>query len=134
VAGQAPAEVLYEDEHSLAFLDIYPANRGHVLVVSKRHARDIFEISEEEAMHVMRAVVRVARAVDIALQPDGLNLIQANRSAAMQTVMHFHVHVIPRWEGDGLRPIWRRERVEASVLREIARTIARAVGSTSSAG
>ena len=109
VAGQAPAEVVYEDDHTLAFLDIYPANRGHVLVASKRHARDIFEIPEEEAMWVMRAVVRVARAVDKALQPDGLNLIQANRPAAMQTVPHFHVHVSPRWWDDGLKPIWRRQ-------------------------
>jgi histidine triad (HIT) family protein len=127
VAGQAPAEVVYEDEHTLAFMDINPAVRGHVLVVPKRHARDIFDVSEEDAGQVMRTVVRVARAVEKALQPDGLNLIQANRRAAMQSVFHFHMHVVPRWWDDGLRPIWRHQRGDPEVLRQTAETIRQAL-------
>jgi len=123
VAGRAPAEVVYEDEHTLAFLDINPATPGHVLVVSKTHARDIFDITEEAAQHVMRAVVRVARAVDEALHPDGVNLIQANRRAAFQSVFHFHVHVIPRWWDDGIAPPWKHKQGDPRRLRETAETI-----------
>ena len=123
IAGQAPATVVYEDEHTLAFMDINPANRGHVLVVPKKHARDIFDVGEEEALHVMRTVVRVARAIDKALQPDGVNLIQANRRAAFQSVYHFHMHIIPRWWNDGLVPIWRHLREEPEVLEEIGARI-----------
>ena len=123
VAGQAPAEVVYEDEHALAFLDINPATRGHVLVVSKTHARDIFDITEEDAGNVMRAVVRVARAVDEALHPDGVNLIQANRRAAFQSVFHFHMHVIPRWWDDGIVPPWKHEPGDPQTLRETAKMI-----------
>ena len=123
IAGQAPAEVVYEDEHALAFLDINPATRGHVLVVSKTHARDIFDITEEDAGNVMRAVVRVARAVDEALHPDGVNLIQANRRAAFQSVFHFHVHVIPRWWDDGIAPPWKHKQGDPRRLRETAEII-----------
>ena len=123
VAGRAPAEVVYEDEHTLAFLDINPATQVHVLVVSKTHSRDIFDITEEDAGHVMRAAVRLSRAVDDALHPDGVNLIQANRRAAFQSVFHFHVHVIPRWWDDGIAPPWKHEPGEPDVLRETAETI-----------
>jgi histidine triad (HIT) family protein len=123
VAGEAPAEVVYEDEHTVAFMDINPAVRGHVLVVPKRHSRDICDVSEEDALQVMRTVVHVARALEKALQPDGLNLIQANGRAAMQSVFHFHMHVVPRWWDDGLRPIWRHERGDPEVLRETAALI-----------
>jgi len=128
VAGHAPAEVVYEDEHTLAFMDINPAIQGHVLVVPKKHARDIFDIAEKEAQHVMRAAVRVARAVDQALHPDGVNLIQANRRAAFQSVFHFHVHVIPRWWDDGIAPPWKHARGEPEALREAAERIRGAMG------
>jgi histidine triad (HIT) family protein len=121
--------VVYEDEHTLAFMDINPATRGHVLVVPKRHARDIFDVGEEDALHVMRAVVRVAQAVDEALQPDGVNLIQTNRPAAFQSVYHFHVHVIPRWWGDGIAPPWRHERGDDRELRATGARIREAVES-----
>jgi len=120
IAGRAPAVVVYDDEHTLAFMDINPATRGHVLVVPKRHARDLLDVPEEDMLHVMRTVQRVARAVDLALKPDGINLIQANRRAAFQSVYHFHVHVIPRWWDDGLVPIWRHQREDPAVLREVA--------------
>ncbi len=123
VAGKEPAMVVYEDEHTVAFMDINPAVRGHVLVVPRRHARDIFDVSEEDAQHVMGTVVRVARAVEKALQPDGLNVIQANRRAALQSVFHFHVHVVPRWWDDGLKPIWRHEPGDPYVLREVGARI-----------
>lgn len=130
VAGQAPAVVVYEDAHTMAFMDINPATRGHVLVIPKKHARDIFDVGEEEALHVMRTVVRVAKAIDRALQPDGVNLIQANRRAAFQSVYHFHMHVIPRWWDDGLVPIWRHQREDPEVLQEVGARIKKALEQT----
>lgn len=123
VAGQAPATVVHEDAHTMAFMDINPATRGHVLVIPKRHARDLLDVGEEDALHVMRAVLRVAHAIDQALQPDGINLIQANRRAAFQSVYHFHVHVIPRWWGDGIAPPWRHASGDPQVLREVGAKI-----------
>ena len=123
VAGRAPAVVVYEDEHTLAFLDIHPATRGHTLVIPKRHSRDLLSVPTEDALHVMRTVQRVVKAVDAALRPDGINLIQANRRAAFQSVFHYHVHVIPRWWDDGLVPIWRHGRAEPEVLRELGKRI-----------
>ena len=127
VAGRAPADVVYEDEHTLAFMDINPATPGHVLVVPKNHAQDIFDVSEEDALHVMRVVQRVARGVDRALRPDGMNLFQANRRAAFQSVFHFHVHVIPRWRGDGIAPPWKHRSGEPEALREAAEKIREAM-------
>lgn len=120
VARKAPAAVIYEDQHTLAFLDIRPANPGHALVIPKRHARDLLDVDPADLTHVMNTVQRIVRAIDVALQPDGINLIQANRSAAFQSVFHFHVHVIPRWESDGLKPIWRHGRATEAELREMA--------------
>jgi histidine triad (HIT) family protein len=129
VAGRAPAIEVYEDEHTMAFMDINPATRGHVLVIPKRHARDLLDVSEEDLQHVMRTVQCMARAVDQALQPDGVNLIQANRIAAFQSVYHFHVHVIPRWLGDGIAPPWRHAPGDPEVLRELSAKIKAALGS-----
>jgi histidine triad (HIT) family protein len=103
IEGQAPAEVLFEDEETLAFMDINPANPGHALVIPKRHVQDIYGMDEEIAAAVMRAAVRVAKAIKRALQPDGMNLVQSNERAGGQEIFHFHVHIIPRWYGDGLR-------------------------------
>ena len=86
VAGKAPCVRVYEDEHSLAFMDINPATRGHVLVIPKAHAQDLLGVSEEDLLHVMSTVRRLALVVDAALRPDGINLIQANRRAAVQSV------------------------------------------------
>ncbi|MCS6962835.1 MAG: HIT family protein [Thermoflexus sp.] len=130
VARQQPAEIVYEDEQTMAFMDIHPANPGHTLVIPKRHAATIFDIDEEDAAAVMRTAVRVARAIQKALTPDGLNLVQSNGRAGGQEIFHLHVHVIPRWVGDGLRlarpPVVRRERP----LPEVAAELRRALGST----
>ncbi len=127
-AHQQPAEIVYEDEWTMAFLDINPANPGHTLVIPKRHAATLFEIDEEDAAAVMRTAVRVARAIRAALAPDGLNLVQSNGRAGGQEIFHLHVHVIPRWVGDGLRlarpPVVRRERPLSEVAAEIRRALA----------
>ena len=103
IEGRAPAEVVFEDGETLAFMDINPANPGHTLVIPKRHVRDIYELDEEAAAAIMKATVRVAKAIKRALQPDGMNLVQSNERAGGQEIFHFHIHIIPRWYDDGLR-------------------------------
>ena len=106
VAGEAPAQTVHRDEGTVAFMDINPATDGHVLVVPTGHASDLWELPEEDGVAVWRTVHRVARAIRETLRPDGLNLIQANGRVAFQTVFHFHVHVVPRYEGDAIRLPW----------------------------
>jgi histidine triad (HIT) family protein len=127
--GKAPAEVVFEDEETLAFMDINPANPGHTLVIPKRHVRDIYKLDEKTAAAVMRTTVQVSKAIKRALQPDGLNLVQSNERAGGQDIFHFHIHVIPRWYGDGLHlarpPEVRRtmpiKEAAAKISREMAR-------------
>lgn len=101
-----PAMTLAEDERAFAILDINPINDGHALVIPRIHAETIFEIAEEDAVATMRLARRVAAAVHKGLRPEGLNLLQNNGTAAFQSVPHFHVHLIPRWDDDGKGFTW----------------------------
>jgi histidine triad (HIT) family protein len=104
--GEIPSETIYEDEHTVAVMDINPWTRGHAVVFPRKHAKDLFEIEDEELQHVAVAVKRVAAKMRDTLGCDGLNLIQSNGSAAWQTIFHLHVHVIPRYDGDGVLRPW----------------------------
>jgi histidine triad (HIT) family protein len=106
VAGEIPAQVVDSDEHTIAFMDINPATRGHCLVIPKRHTADLTEIEEEDLRHTMAAVQRLTRRIDEALEPDGFNVLNSCRAAAWQTVFHFHLHVIPRYADDPLKLPW----------------------------
>jgi histidine triad (HIT) family protein len=101
VAGDAPAERVFEDELTLAFMDITPASDGHVLVIPKRHLPDVFALEAPETDAVWHSTLRVAGAVRDALAPDGMNLHQSNGRVANQHVFHFHLHVIPRYATGG---------------------------------
>jgi histidine triad (HIT) family protein len=105
--GQIPSVRLYEDERTLAFMDINPLNPGHCLVVTKAHAATMFEADPADLQAAIAAAQKVATAVRSAIQPDGLNLLQANGAAAFQSVPHFHLHVIPRWTNDGKGFDWK---------------------------
>lgn len=106
VAKQIPASIVYEDEATLAFMDLGQVNPGHVLVACKAHADDIYALDEARAAAVFRTAARVARAVRDAFDPPGLSIYQANGRPAGQTVFHFHLHVLPRHEGDGMQLVW----------------------------
>ena len=99
--GQIPSTRLYEDERTLAFMDINPLNDGHCLVVTRVHAATVFDAADADLQAAIATAKRVALALRAALQPDGLNLLQANGAAAFQSVPHFDLHLIPRWTGDG---------------------------------
>jgi histidine triad (HIT) family protein len=92
---------VWEDERTLAFMDINPLAEGHCLVVTRAHAPTLFDATEADLGAAIMTARRVALAIRAALAPDGLNLLQANGAAAFQSVPHFHLHLIPRWRGDG---------------------------------
>ncbi|HEY1308039.1 MAG TPA: HIT family protein [Vicinamibacterales bacterium] len=121
--GLLPSWRVYEDENSVAFLDKGQVTRGHTLVIPRRHAENIWALSEDEARAVMRSVHRVARVLRDKLGVLGLNVTQANGSAAWQEVFHYHVHLIPRYGEDGFRPPWRSTSPTAEQLREVQRQL-----------
>ena len=102
-AGDGPAEVVQEDEHTVAFMDINPWTRGHALVIPRNHSKDLLEIPDADLAHTMAAAKRLAARAKDALGCDGVNLLNSCGEAAWQTVFHFHVHVIPRYEDDPLK-------------------------------
>jgi histidine triad (HIT) family protein len=110
VDRSAPARIVHEDERTLAFMDLFPLTRGHALVVPKAHCDSLLDCDPEDAAAVMRTAQRVAQAAMRAYAPDGLNLLQTNGAAAMQTVFHLHVHVLPRYVGDGFHVEFTREK------------------------
>jgi len=106
VAKQVPASVVFEDEHTLAFMDQGQVNPGHVLVATKAHVENLFGLDDTLAAAVFRTTARVARASRAAFDAPGMTLFQANGKAGAQTVFHFHLHVLPRWENDGMSLAW----------------------------
>jgi histidine triad (HIT) family protein len=127
VRGEIPAVKIYEDAGTLAFLDIGPASHGHALVICKDEHPDLYSIPVETLAAVQATVQKVARGLRDALAPDGLNIVQNNGAAAGQTVFHYHVHLIPRWEGDGALQLWKPQQVDAQALNELAEQIRRAI-------
>jgi histidine triad (HIT) family protein len=125
VAGTTPAERVYENDSVVAVMDINPATTGHVLLIPKNHSSDLWHVSTEDAQQVMATSIHVARMIREALHPDGLNLVHATGPAAWQTIFHFHMHLVPRYEGDGLVPPWPVDHrgVEGPSLREVAERI-----------
>ena len=106
VAGEIPCFKVYEDADTLAFMDINPVGDGHVLVIPKTHFANVVAVSEDAIGAVAATARKVARAVQAALDPPGLNLLQCNGEAAAQSVQHFHMHVIARQIDDGLDMNW----------------------------
>ncbi len=127
VAGEIPAATVFEDEHTLAFLDINPASRGHTLVIIKDERPSLLDLTPEQAAAVMRTTQRVAQALVVTLQPEGFNIVQNNGAVAGQTVMHYHVHIIPRWSGDHVLTHWQPGNAQPAELHALAATIAAAM-------
>ncbi len=106
IAGEIPCFKLFENDETLAFMDINPANEGHALVIPKEHATDVYTVSDSAIAATIATAKKIAAAIDKTLNPDGLNLLQCNGPAAAQSVFHFHMHVLPRREGDELKLNW----------------------------
>ncbi|AVP58415.1 HIT family protein [Pulveribacter suum] len=119
-AREIPAALVFEDDQTLAFMDIGQVTPGHVLVATRRHAATLTDVTPEEAAAVMQTAHRVARAVQAAFDPPGLTLLQANGAVGGQTVGHFHMHVVPRHADDGIALTWPRKEPGAAVLQDYA--------------
>lgn len=106
VDGSVPSQTIDSDERTVAFMDINPATRGHALVVPRRHSPDLLDVEAEDLAAAMAATQRLVKRMEAVLKPDGFNVLNACRPAAWQTVFHFHLHVIPRYEDDPLKLPW----------------------------
>ena len=122
VAGEIPAYKIYEDDLAVAFLDIHPVHPGHTLVIPKAHAANVFEISSKDWAGVAEAVRQVAGAIETGMEADGVNILMNNREHAGQVIFHAHVHLVPRFKGDGLKP-WTPRSYEENNIEEVQRKI-----------
>lgn len=110
VQGDDPdANEVYRDEHVVAFIPPTPAALGHTMLIPRKHVTNIWELDEDTATRLASAAIGLADALRAAVHPEGLNVIQSNGEAATQTVLHLHVHLVPRWSGDAMGPIWPTE-------------------------
>ena len=115
IAGEIPSATVYEDDDVKAILDVNPAARGHVIVLPKKHASDVFSISDEDLSKAICVAKKIAIAVKEAYKCDGVNILQNNGEAAGQTVFHLHIHVIPRFEGDTISVKWKQGEMPADL-------------------
>ncbi len=122
IAGTIPSYKVYEDDDILAFLDIMPAARGHTLVVPKTHAAGLEEIAPEVLARTVVGAKTVAHILRSKLEPDGLNMVQNDGAAAGQAVLHYHIHLMPRWQGDNVHLQGRGE-TDHDALAALARTL-----------
>jgi len=106
VSGEIPALIVDEDERTIAFMDINPATRGHLLVIPREHSRDLLEVDSDDLVATANMAQTLARRIMDRLDADGVNLLNSCRAAAWQTVFHFHVHVIPRYDDDPMKLPW----------------------------
>lgn len=127
--GEVPAVKVYEDDEVLAFMDIFPQTRGHMLVVPKGvTARNLLDLPEEKVAPLMQRVHRLTKAVVKALRPDGVTVTQFNGEDAGQTIFHVHVHIIPRYAGVRLAGHGHGNKADIAELQQIASDIAAAMG------
>ena len=123
-AGEIPSKTIYEDEKYRVILDLGPATRGHALILPKNHYANLFELPEEDAKEVICLAKKMATIMKDKLGCDGFNLVQNKGEAAGQTVFHFHMHLIPRYENDGQEIGWKPGSPSQDELEEIKKQIA----------
>ena len=126
--GQIPSMKVYEDERTICIMDINPLNSGHCLVLPKSHAATIWDAEIADLQAAMATARRVAVALKVAVQPDGLNVLQANGAAAFQSVPHFHLHLIPRWNNDGKGFDWKLVPGERDHIMKVGEKLRAALG------
>lgn len=117
--GEIPSKTIYEDDEFRVILDLGPATRGHALILPKDHFANLFELPEEKAGKVYMLAKKMATQMKEKLSADGFNIVQNNGTCAGQTVFHFHMHLIPRYENDGQHILWKPGEVTPEELEEI---------------
>ena len=120
IKGDIPCTKVYEDENILSFLDIAPANKGHCLVVPKEHYESLIETPEEIINYSMKVAKKIARAMSASLANEGFNVLINNNKVAGQLVPHVHMHIIPRFKGDGIRLNWTPKKYKEKEINEFA--------------
>ena len=127
IAGQMPANIVYSDEQTFAFLDINPANKGHTLVLPRKHYTTFNDIPEAELQNLFAAVQKISKGMEKGLNADGYNVLNNNKKPAGQLVDHVHIHIIPRFKGDemAVRLGWSYKKYEEGEAREFADRIKR---------
>ncbi len=123
IAGEIPCFKLYESDDVLAFMDINPANEGHALVIPKEQSADVHAVSGAAISSTVITAKMIAAAIEKTLSPDGINLLQCNGPAAAQSVLHFHMHVLPRRDGDELKLNWGLEPGDMGAIGKLAERI-----------
>lgn len=121
--GEIPTKTLFEDDKFRVILDLSPATKGHALIIPKDHYKNIYEIPEDVAADAMILAKRMAVKMTNVLHADGFNLVQNNNEIAGQTVFHFHIHLIPRYEGDNQKITWTQKEVSEEELVKIQKEI-----------
>lgn len=117
--GEIPSATLYEDNEFRVILDVNPASKGHALILPKKHAADLYELPDEAASKVLVLAKNMASKIEKALECDGLNLVQNNGEAAGQTVFHFHMHIIPRYQNDSVQMGWKPGKLSDAAREEL---------------
>ena len=118
-AGEIPSHTLYEDDDFKVIFDLGPATKGHALIIPKEHADNLFELDDEVAAKVLVLAKKIATKMKDAFKCDGLNIVQNNGECAGQSVNHFHMHIIPRYEGDNALPLWKTGSTDDETLAEL---------------
>lgn len=121
--GEIPSTTLYEDEDFRVILDLGPATRGHALLLPKNHFANLFELDDETAQKAILVAKKMAGKMKDALGADGFNLVQNNGEAAGQTVFHFHMHLIPRYENDNAGILWELGETTPEDMAEVKRLV-----------
>ncbi|MDO4553958.1 MAG: HIT family protein [Lachnospiraceae bacterium] len=125
--GEIPSAVIYEDEDFRVILDVAPAAKGHALILPKNHYKDLWELGEKESAAIMALAAKVTKAQKEALHCDGINVLQNNGTAAGQSVFHFHMHLIPRYEEDQVEIPWKTLSYEDGEMEKTADAIRKAL-------
>ncbi|HKL80093.1 MAG TPA: HIT family protein [Mobilitalea sp.] len=125
IAGEIVSATVYEDEDFKAIMDISPAAKGHVILLAKRHAANLYELDEATAEKVLKVAQKIARAMQEELSCDGLNLLQNNGESAGQTIFHFHMHIIPRFVNDQVNMTWTHGEYAEGEASKVAEAIAK---------
>jgi histidine triad (HIT) family protein len=128
VEGELPSMRVYEDERTIVIMDINPLNAGHCLVITRAHAPTLWDADPIDLQAAITAAQKVATALKTAVKPDGLNLLQANGPAAFQSVPHFHLHLIPRWNDDGKGFDWPLVPGDRAQIQAIGERVREALG------
>ena len=123
VTGESPSTNVYEDKNHLAFLDTMPVNKGHTLVIPKKHYENILDIPPEELKELIEKIQLISDAIKKSLNTDGFNIVQFNGESSGQTVPHLHFHIIPRHKGDGFTLNWRKLKYDEDEKKEISNKI-----------